>query len=510
VLLGRVVVLAWVSLDVLVAFAVLWLARSLLLGGRDRDLQLRDRQLVGVAAIAFFILLPIASFLLGTAESSALQAVVAEKPAILRDPRTGEVYAAVETESGWRRRDAGASGEEITREWSESFRIGPVVQDLVHYSGSSTVRGADRAREFMEQVTRCRSLSDQPPSAPSSYAPRLASVRAEGEPAPAADEHWTVQCEFGADDGALHFDVSRAALGLPPLQFTAVRPGRGFSSQAGFLGYQPHSPLVFDRADGTLWRIRLSEIGAQVVPIEPPGGDRVSLLAPLFQREPAKLGQYVQHFSMSGESSTTYLFVGGKGTYVLLDGKLVSFDEESRPKDAVTGEEAAALARFAVVSNWPDAFTEEIRVEELPSRNVVLELRAEPSTRAARMGAALYSAMTFLRAPASVLGERIDVLTTNVGLSFAPSPKELGLFAHGGHPLLFALLMLSASLQLFLGWRWLAREGVGIPTRVVYVVLIFVGGVVALLLTRLLLPRRVRSIASLERRAGLEPLPARG
>jgi hypothetical protein len=97
-----------------------------------------------------------------------------------------------------------------------------------------------------------------------------------------------------------------------------------------------------------------------------------------------------------------------------------------------------------------------------------------------------------------------------VGLSFGPSPKERQLFANGGHPLLFALLMLSASLQLFLGWRWLGRGGVGIPTRVVYILLIFVGGVVALLLTRLLLPRRVRSIASLERRAGLEPLPARG
>jgi hypothetical protein len=125
------------------------------------------------------------------------------------------------------------------------------------------------------------------------------------------------------------------------------------------------------------------------------------------------------------------------------------------------------------------------------------------------MGAALYSAMTFLRTPASVLAERVEVLTTNVGVTFGAAPKERQLFANGGHPLLFALLMLSGSLQLLLGWRWLSRGGVGIPTRVVYMLLILVGGVVALLLTRLLLPRHVRSSPGLERRTALEPLPAR-
>jgi hypothetical protein len=63
------------------------------------------------------------------------------------------------------------------------------------------------------------------------------------------------------------------------------------------------------------------------------------------------------------------------------------------------------------------------------------------------------------------------------------------LFEHAGHPLLFALLMLGAAFQLFLGWRWLARSGVGQATRLVYMLMILVGGVVALLFTRLLLPR---------------------
>src|SRR5258706_1013623 len=55
---GRVVVLAWVGLDVLLALAVLWLARSLLLGGRDRDLGLRDPQLARISVVASPIRLP--------------------------------------------------------------------------------------------------------------------------------------------------------------------------------------------------------------------------------------------------------------------------------------------------------------------------------------------------------------------------------------------------------------------------------------------------------------------
>lgn len=497
----------WVVVALLLAAAVLWLARSLLLGGRDRDLPLRDRHLAGIALVAFLVLLPFASFVIGTNESSALGVIVEGKPAVLIDPQSNALVVATWTEDGWKDLDG---GERFTKEWSDQFETRDGRHfDLVHYSGSSTVRGSAHARDYVAQVSECRSMSDPAPRAPSSYAPQLASARAQGQPEPAEDEGWTVQCEFDADDGTVHFDVSRAAQGLPPMQFAVARPGRGFSPEAGFLSYQPHSPLVLDRADGTLWRVRLRENGALAVPLELPGGDRVVSLEPLFRAGPATLGQFEQHFSSHGETNTSYLFVGGQGSYVLLDGRFVPFGADSRPKDTVTSEEASALARYSVVSTWPDAFTEEIRVEQLPDRKTLLELSARLGTRAERRCAAIFSALQFLRPPGGVVEERFAGRTAMAGWISAPFPKERSLFAHGGHPLLFALLMLSGSFQLFLGWRWLARGGVGIPTRVVYMLLILVGGVAALVLTRLLLPRHVRSSARLERQSGLEPLPAR-
>ena len=505
---GEIAVYAWVGLDVLVALAVLWLARSLLLSGRDRDLPLRDGQLAGVAALAFLVLLPIATFIVGTNESSALGMVVEEKPAVLHDPRTDEWLVAVRTEDGWRRQ--GADGREITQQRSDLFVFDehhPL--DLVHYAGSPVVEGLENARASMSEAAAPRLVSDSAPPGSRSGDPRVFAVRADSDPRLPLGERWSVQFTLEEQDGAVHVDASRTADGLPPLQFSVARPDGRFSARAGFLESRRHVPLVLDRADGTLWKVQLQENSALVVPLELPGGDRVSAVEPLFQRKEALLGRYQQKYFSSDVTNTGCLFVGGKGKYVLLDDELVPFTADARPEDTVSAEEVAQLARCSVTSSWPDAFTEEIRVEQLPDHKVLFELTAEPSTRSARTAAAVYSALAFLRPPGGVLQERFSGRTTHTGMMSAPFPKERQLFAEGGHPFLFALLMLSGSFQLFLGWRWLARSGAGIATRVVYMLLIFVGGVAALVFTRLLLPRHVRASPRLERQAGLEPLPAR-
>ena len=136
-------------------------------------------------------------------------------------------------------------------------------------------------------------------------------------------------------------------------------------------------------------------------------------------------------------------------------------------------------------------------------------LTTEPRSSDTRNAARIYAALAILRAPGSLAAERLFGWTGMSGWATESEAAKQRLFLHEGHSLLFAGLMLWGAFQLLLGWRWLARGGVGIPTRVVYMLLIFVGGVVALLLTRLLLPRHVRASPRLERQGGLEPLPAR-
>ncbi len=485
---GREWLFVWIGSDLLLAGAVLWLARSLLLAGRDRDLPLRDRQLVGFALVVFLVLLPLASFVLGSAESSALNVVVENKPAVLCDPQSGELLLATQTEDGWAQ--LGGS-KRFTVEWSDQFLDeNQQVLDVVHHAGSSRVEGADEAREALNARSGTRLISDPAPRVRRSDVMMVA-VRASGESPPG--EHWTVQFELDAQDGAVHIDASRAAAGLPPMQVQVTRPGGGFSTQAFFLESRAHAPIVLDCADGTLWRIELQENGALVVPLELPGGDRVSALEPLFQRKRATLGHFEQHYGSSEQTCTGEYFVGRAGSYTLLDGRVVPFDETSQPKDAVTYEEARKLVRYSVDSSWPDAFTERIRVERLADHEILFELTAEPNTRGARIAATVYCALAFLRAPASIIEECFRGRKLTAGRMSPPYPTERQLFAQGGHPLLFALLMLWGAFQLFIGWRGLALAGVGLPTRVVYMLLILAGGVVALLFTRLLLPRGVRT-----------------
>jgi hypothetical protein len=372
------------------------------------------------------------------------------------------------------------------------------VLDLVHYAGSPTVEGTGEARESLEQMSGCREISDPAPRSSRSYREAVSKP----------GEHWTVQFEFDEEDGTVHVDASRAADGLPPLCVRVARADGRFSSQAGFLDFS-HAPLVLDRTDGTLWKFELREDGALVVPLALPGEDRVEKLEPLFLRKEALLGRFERKYFSSEEMSSGFLFVGRAGSYVLLDGEMVRFGDGVRPKDCVTGEEAGRLARYAVASSWPDALTEEIRVERLPGHETLVELGAEPGTRAARAAATLYGALAFLRAPAGVLKERLWGRKLTTGRIPAPFPKEMQIFAQGGHPLLFALLMLCGAFQLFLGWRWLARAGAGLPTRIVYMLLILVGGVVALLFTRVLLPRHARPTPASESLSALAPLSAR-
>jgi hypothetical protein len=507
--MGRAWVYAWVGVDLLLAAAVLWLARSLLLAGRDRDLALRDRQLAGVAVVAFLFLLPLASFVLGTAGAAALAVIVEEKPAVLVDPRTDELVVALRTEDGWRRRDARAGEAEITKKWDDQFCLDEEhVLDLVHYAGSPVVEGADEAREALKHWSACRQLSDPAPRRQYGEGAMVVAVRAEGEARRKPGERWTVQFELDEEDGTVHVDASRAVDGLPPLCVRVPRPGGRFSSQAGFLEFS-HAPLVLDRTDGTVWRIELREDGALAEPLALPGDDRVEKLEPLFQRKQARLGRFELQCFSSEEFSSGYLFVGRAGSYALLDGQLVRFSESVRPKDSVTYEEALRLARFATTSSWPDAFTEELRVERLADHQTVFETSSGPSTRAARMAAAGYAALAFLRAPGGVLKELLWGRKLTMGRMNAPFPKEMQLFERGGHALLFALLMLSGAFQLFLGWRWLARAGAGLLARIVYMLLILVGGVAALLFTRVLLPRHARSTPVPERSRAQAPLPAR-
>ena len=103
--------------------------------------------------------------------------------------------------------------------------------------------------------------------------------------------------------------------------------------------------------------------------------------------------------------------------------------------------------------------------------------------------ATIYGGLALLRGPEAVLCERLFGSSTWSGMSSGPSLQEQRLFANGNNPLLFALVMLFGAFQLFVGWRWMRRAGVSGSTQVVYMLLILVGGVVALLFTGLLLPR---------------------
>ena len=497
----------WVGLEVLLAAGVLWLARSLLFGGRDRDLPLRSGQLAGIALVALLTLVPFASFLRGTAEASALSTIVDSKPAVLFDPRSDGLRLAVRTEDGWIER---GTENRFTKDWTGHFEDErDHDMKLVHYAGSPIVEGLDSAREVRAELAMRRKIADIAPSGSRNSDPLTVAVRADREPASEPDERWLVQFELDADDGQMHIDISRRMDGLPPFQWAVARPAGRFSEKACILESPLHSPLVLDCADGTLWRIRLEGDGARVDPLEIPGGDRVVSLEPLFQSDDALLGRYQQRYFQSKEHSSGYLFVGSMGKYSLLDGRIAPYGGDSRPENAVTGDEAAALARYSVASGWPDAFTEEVRVEQLPGHEMMFELRTGLSTQKARVAAAIYMALEFLRSPKSIVAERFAGDTASAGLRFMPFPKEWRLFANGRFPVLFSLLMLWGAAQLILGWRWLARGGVGIPTRILYMFFIFVGGVVALVVTRLLLPRRVRASTRAEQETQHAPLPAR-
>ncbi len=478
--------------NVLTAALVLWLARSLLLAGRDRDLVLRDRHLVGLAVVAMLLVLPFVHFARGTVEAKALQNVREAAPVVLRDPRTNEFLAAVETEQGWRKaevregRIARVSDEEIGYSHPGFYFRKANVFDAVTVGS----RGDEEEFRFVHRAGTpgWGSLEEEIALRMPESWPQSGST--DGGNSWSRDDHsigWKKRAEFDPHSGSVELFATpvreAGSLDLEPVHAMLARPGKPFSPQTGLRLYD--DTIVFlDRSDGTLWRVSLDLHGAKLDRVPVPADDEIVGMDGLV--DPSGLD-----FGRTGFGAS--LFRGKKGLYTFENHReLVPFQDVGRTTNVEKILTSAALElphTYADVSTWQDAFTEHIRIERVADRQPVFELDYESNSTAARIATVVYGALTFLRGPESVFRERFVGDNSWSGISVGAKLHEMRLFANGNRPLLFALVMLFGAFQLFVGWRWMARGGVGIGTRIVYMLLIATGGVVALLFTRLLLPR---------------------
>ncbi len=475
--------------NVLTAALVLWLARSMFLAGRDRDLGLRDRHLVGLAVAMVVLVLPFVHFARGTVEAKALQALREEAPVVLRDPRTNEFFAAQETGQVWRKvevrdgRIARVTETEIVREFGDFFHLpgttvnaNPTEFDFVHRAGAPGWRS-------LEEEIALRMPDNWPESAST-----------DGGYSWSRDDKsigWKRRVELDPQSGRVEVFATpvreAGGLDLQPVHAWLDRPEGRFSPQTGLRAYGD-TIVLLDRSEGTLWRVWIDVRGARLERVLVPGGDLIVGMDGLV--DPRGLD-----FGRAGFGAS--LFRGKQGLYSFANhSELVPFQEAGRTTDVEKILTSAALVRshvYADASAWQDAFTEHIRIERVADRQSVFELDCELHSAAARSAKAVYGALIFLRGPEAVFRERFAGDQTWSGIAFGPTLHEMRMFTNGNHPLLFALVMLFGAFQLFVGWRWLARGGVGMGTRVVYMLLILAGGVVALLFTRLLLPRGVRT-----------------
>jgi hypothetical protein len=312
-----------------------------------------------------------------------------------------------------------------------------------------------------------------------------------GEPRSAGGERsfpWTQYGELDKGAGTVEFfakpDPLSVSGGVPPIRCVLRRPDRPFARETGMTTLHHEIIALLDSSDGTLWRVQLYPETARLEAVHTPNDDPI-----LGVDRFVKLGGLAFGAAEFAEGE---IFCGKAGTYVLDGGELRTLrsDTDMADKKLVRSSEAGSLVRYAVSDSWLDAFTQEVRVERLADQRTVFKLTSEPRTADARTAARIYTALTFLRAPAGVAAERFLGWTSMTWSALDADARQQRLFRDGRHMLLFVFVMLAGLAQVLLAWRWLARSGAGIATRVVFALFVLVGGVAALIFTRLLLPRR--------------------
>ena len=473
--------------NVLTALLVLWLARSLLLAGRDHDLGLRERHLVGLAALLFVVALPFTKFLVGSGEALTLQQLRSGAPTLLRDSATGGFLAAGYVDGAWRKldvRDGRIAGVTDVR-----FRTNGAFDTEYTYAGGNPDPGGPTGVDYVYSAARfepdwVREYQDS--WKPERWKRSTSSERGHypGESGPA--QEWKQCIEVAEDSGRI--DLFAAPVGVrvagdaQPTHVQLSRLDRPFSKETGVRMFNG-TPLLFDRSDSSLWSVVIESGSARLSPVAVPNGDTILGLDILVDSAELEFGVF------GGVNGP--VFRGEHGLYEWQGMQLGNYQPQPRDTRRLLpySEAIRVPSKYAIVSEWTDAFTDELRIERMADHKTVFALTYEPITSTERRAATIYGGLALLRGPEAVLCERLFGSSTWSGMSSGPSLQEQRLFANGNHPLLFALVMLFGAFQLFVGWRWMRRAGVSGSTQVVYMLLILVGGVVALLFTGLLLPR---------------------
>jgi hypothetical protein len=494
--------------NILSALLVLWLARSMLLAGRDHDLALRERHLVGVAVLLFVVALPFTKFLVGTGEALTLNQLRSGAPTLLRDPSAGEFIVAAIVDGAWHKldvRDGRIAGVTDVR-----FETNGSYDTLYTYAeGKPDSNGSD-AVDYVYSAARfdpnwVREYRDT--WKPERWKRSTSTDRGHYPGESGHVQEWKQYIEVAEESGRVELLAApvgeRVAGNVQPIHVQLSRLDRPFSKETGVRMFDG-TPLLFDRSDSSLWSVILESGSARLERVAVPDGDTILGMDILVDSAGLEFGVF------GGVQGP--VFRGQRGIYEWKDQQLHAYQPSARSTEHLIPytEALQRPATYAVVSEWKDASTDELRIERMADHQTVFAVTYEPRSSAEKSAAAIYSALALLRGSEAVLRERFLGHTTWSGMSSGPSLQEQRLFLHNGHPLLFVLVMLFGAFQLFVGWRWLARSGAGIPTRVVYMLLIATGGVVALLFTRLLLPRRPRPAPAREELRVPSALPARG
>jgi hypothetical protein len=470
------------------------LALGLLQGARDREHSLPTGQMMTLAVVFVFLVLPPAAALIALASGLARQSVFIHFPAIARDREDGK-FRVLERSS------PDLVGRMSRGRDHKAMRQEPVA-DLVFWPETSSIRD----REELEEIT----LHARSNSREFDFLPRWIPLWTEHM----FTDFFTGERKFSAlgfldrQQGIvrvfwIHTRVHSQFSAQPADQFPPTLPlqrtfakanDRPFSRSTFTTSLGSDMWCVIDPEDKTMWKITPTDFASTVSEMRLPDDDRLVRVERFYSRQGLRVGSYRQYGDM-------LLFVGENNEYIYIHARFEPYSRDLLA-ESIGGETPVPS------SEADDQLGLQVRQTDFDPLEPTVEIR-DP-----RGDKTLFS-YTF-RSPLSTAGLIMDALALcrppiacanslaspdgdNHGKTLAPLDVELTsepLLAQGRRPWLLAMNAVLAALWAFSITRQMIRSGANLKLTVLVAGIVLLFGLIAYVYFRAIVPRRSRSLAA--------------
>jgi hypothetical protein len=301
---------------------------------------------------------------------------------------------------------------------------------------------------------------------------------------------------YGEHEGLMRMAAPRivSRRELPPAlpaQLLLTKPGGAPFSSATFGAPFLDQDLtcIVDPEDRSLWKLDPFNVEHMLSPLSLPEGDRFVRMEHLTSVQMVQLSQFQWH-------DTRNLFVGEHGRYVWSAGRFDSFrpNEIEGYEGVIPSNDVEAFTGVRVRETDPDLIHPRVEVLDATDGTLLFAHTYAPESRWQALSSAGYVAFALLRSPVACIQAFAtkNVVAEPTWLMPIPSAWELLFIGHKRPWLLFSILAVTAVCAYSIARR-MQRQGAP-PLLVAWIALLTVlGGVIAYLYLRALLPRRARA-----------------